>query len=50
MRQRNPGDAVARVPRCRREVALAKLSVLLGAGLPASACRDWMGVSVFGEV
>lgn len=33
-----------------REVALAKLSVLLGAGLPASACRDWLGVSVFGEV
>ncbi|MGY8637518.1 asparaginase [Bradyrhizobium sp. 14AA] len=33
-----------------REVALAKLSTLLGAGLPAAACRDWMGVSVFGEL
>jgi len=33
-----------------REVALAKLSILLGAGLPASVCRDWMGVSVFGEL
>lgn len=33
-----------------REVALAKLGILLGAGLPAAACRDWMGVSVFGEL
>lgn len=33
-----------------REVALAKLGILLGAGLPAAACRDWMRVSVFGEL
>ena len=33
-----------------REVALAKLSILLGAGLPASVCRDWMCVNVFGEL
>ncbi|TWA92628.1 asparaginase domain-containing protein [Bradyrhizobium stylosanthis] len=33
-----------------REVALAKLGILLGAGLPAAACRDWMGVSVLGEI
>ena len=33
-----------------REVALAKLGILLGAGLPPAACRDWMRVSVFGEL
>ncbi|MBR0830131.1 asparaginase [Bradyrhizobium manausense] len=33
-----------------REVALAKLGILLGSGLSAAACRDWMRVSVFGEL